>query len=192
MKLGNLVQLSVAALLGGLVSTLAAGWCAPQSGGTATIPCITAREIKIVDKSGRLVAHLHVNEAGLPVLHMRGLERNLATFGFMGHSKDEYPHLMLSSPSLSLMLSASDVAGTGMTMKSEKTDAHAALIISPDQQSLMCLKSAKPSLLVEDSGFQTVIGSTSTTNTRTGETRERSAASVTMYDGSGKIIWNAP
>lgn len=46
--------------------------------------------------------------------------------------------------------------------------------------------------IIDDEGFQAVLGSTGTVETRTGRTNQTSAATLTLFDKAGTVIWSAP
>ena len=46
--------------------------------------------------------------------------------------------------------------------------------------------------LTDSNGFQAVLGNIKTVTTRTGEQHTTSAASLTLFDKDGKVLWSAP
>jgi len=46
--------------------------------------------------------------------------------------------------------------------------------------------------IIDEEGFQAILGSTSTVETRTGRTNQTSAASLILFGKDGKAIWSAP
>jgi hypothetical protein len=46
--------------------------------------------------------------------------------------------------------------------------------------------------LRDSEGFESDLGGSSLVTTKTGETHERSAASLVLFDKDGKVLWSAP
>jgi len=134
---------------------------------------ITAKGFVLKDSEGRRRANLGMDIFG-PGLSLYDTEGNIKTEvepGLIVLAED----LLSKGPSLRLSISS--------------------LMISPDdaRASLFIEGGARPKIQITDEeGFQAVLGSTGTVETRTGRTNQTSAASLILFDKDSKVIWSAP
>lgn len=62
-----------------------------------------------------------------------------------------------------------------------------------DKDSIVILRDDAPRItIIDDEGFQAVLGSTGTVETRTGRTNQTSAASLILFGKDKEVLWSAP
>jgi hypothetical protein len=136
---------------------------------------ITARELDVLDSTGRLRAS--VTPGGINFWDVHGA--NWAAFGKLkggagGLSIMERGGVLIAAPQMISLLENGEAGASGVTIGAGKVRASVHL--------------------VDARGFELDLGGTDTALARTGETRRTSAASIVMFgnDEKHKVIWQAP
>jgi len=137
---------------------------------------IEAERFVLKDAQGRMRAELTMLPSQAPVLWFYDVAGEKVTTLVEGG-------IMFDNPGSS---TSSYLYSGGASIK----DSEEELLLVPG--SLMVLGDTPTITITDDEGFQAVLGSTSTVETRTGKTNQTSAASLILFGKDKKVIWSAP
>jgi len=148
---------------------------------------IEAERFVLRDAQGRMRAELSTNFAPLPLLLFydeRGERRTTVGQHAVLVAGPDDSYVMLSPDEVQI----TDANGDRLRLNPDS------LTISEDDGSFVSIAGGDtPRIeIIDEEGFQAVLGSTGTVETRTGKTNQTSAASLILFGKDKKVLWSAP